>query len=487
MEPITAAIYARISDDKHKDEQEGLNVDEQINACTAFIHSRGWKLGTVYRDDSISATSGAVRPDFERMVRDAPPAVVVWKQSRLERGHNNDLDRFLMAGCEGYTVDGMRITMENASGEFVTKMMSLYGKFEQRNKAEFQKQANLRLAKLGRYRGSIRPFGQNMDGSWIYPEAHAVIQAAKGLVAGTATFWDVAKGWNAEGLLTPQTGKQGGKAWTSGTVRNYFTRPRLMGLQDYAGTLYPLKDWKPLLDAETFGQIQTLINSKRTGQRGVSKGRGDAHLLTGILKCECGRGMNVGYRGAKGSPKIYRCPTVKHQSVTAGPLEKAVSIHTLQLLSQQDEGKAEAEEATKRIAELLDEKRVAGMGHSEWIDEAVEAGLKPALIQKRELAHAARLSELDAQVMAHRQALGANLFVTTFSLTPGKAWGIQEELTGWNSVSTAQRRDVLVSLFEGITVARGEQGKRFSSDRIDYQHTPLGLRLWDKWAEANTV
>ena len=336
------------------------------------------------------------------------------------------------------------------------------------------------MAKAGVYRGSIRPFGQTLKGDLVQPEADAVRAAAADLVAGAATFFDIAKRWNTAGLLTPQTGRQGGREWTSGTVRNFYTRPRLVGRQEMRArsTTFGIgrRCWTPR-------RLPTSKNTDRLQadrEARVSKGRADAHLLTGIVRCECGRGMNIAYRGAKGSPRIYRCPTVNHQTVTALPLERAVAEHALDLMAQQDEGKAEAEEATRRIAHLLDDRRSAESVHDQWLSEAVEAALSPALISKRQTAHAARLSEIDFEVIQHRQSLGVSMFAVANTWRSG---GLHAELTGWESTPVPQRRDVLKSLFDAVLVARGSQGKRFKAERVSYSRTPLGDRLYDRWAE----
>lgn len=485
MTKTVAAIYARISQDRYKgDEQEGLNVAEQIEACRSFITSKGWTVGTIYRDDSISATSGAVRPGFEKMLRDVPDAVVYWKQSRLERGGGNDLERFLKLGCEGYGTDGTRVTMENASGELITKMFSNFYRFEQRVKAENQKQANFRIAKAGKYRGSIRPFGQKRSGEWVPAEAEAIREAAALIATGKQTFFKTAELWNAAGLLTPATGKQGGKHWTSGTVRNYFTRPRLIGLQDYKGTLYELKDWEPLLGRDTFDQIQTLIEGKRTGKRGVSVTRSDMHLLTGIAECvECGRGMNSGQRGGAGSTRLYRCPTVKHQTMVAAPLEDAVSLHALDLLMHHEDTQEQAEETSKALAALMSEKRVAVAAHDTWIEEAAEAGLRPAVIAKRENAHRERMSAMDDEILRLNQDMKVSIFQLADGPVDPKNL-TDRNLHGWRSVSMEQRRDLLKTLFASIMVKRAGQGKRFNAERITYAYTNLGQKLAEQWAES---
>ncbi len=463
----TAAIYARISRDKKQGtEDEGASVSSQIKACKEFITAKGWTLGEIYQDNSISATNGAERPDFERLLLDAPAVVVAYKQDRLSRDVLDTL-RIKGAGITGYMCDGGKLDFATSDAGMISIIRSAIDAAEGEKKSERQKLANQRIAETGKYRGSIRPFGQERDGSWVKAEAQAVVEAAEKLASGEWSFFKVSELWNLQGLKTPQTGKQGGKAWTSGTVRNYFTRPRLYGMQDYQGTLYVLKDWKPLLTKDQFDAIQLRIESKRTGKRDSTITRHDVRLLTNIIQCVvCDRGMNAGQRGGTGSPRTYRCPTTKHVTITAEPLEDAVSIRALDLLSQHNEVRAQQEGTARRLAEAQGEKLRISMEHDEWLSEAIEAGLRPSLIADKEAKHAEKISGLDAEL---------------FNLNQDKTVSIFEgfELSGWKAAPIELRRDLLASVFAEIKISRGGQGKRFSEDVIDYAYTPLGEKLRD--------
>lgn len=480
----TAAIYARLSQDKRQGtSEEGSSVASQVEACKRYIKMQGWTLGEIYTDNSISATSGAERPAFERMLKDAPSVVVAFKQDRLSRSIMDTL-RIKGAGITGHMCDGGRLDFSSADSEMLTVIRSAVDSAEGRKKAERQKLATLRDAKAGKYRGSIRPFGQERSGEWVPAEAEAVREAAKLIATGKQTFFRTAELWNAAGLLTPATGKQGGKHWTSGTVRNFFTRPRLIGKQDYEGTLYELTDWKPLLDENTFEQIQTLINGKRTGKRGVSFSRSDTKLLTGIAQCvECGRGMNSGQRGAAGSTRLYKCPTVKHQTVAAAQLEDAVSLHALDLLMQHEDSTEEAEETSKTLAALLSEKRVAEAAHNEWLKEAGKKKYPSAIIDARLEEHAEEMSAMDDEILRLNQDMKVSIFQLPDGPVDLKNMTARY-LHGWRSVSMEQRRDLLKTLFESVTVERAGQGKRFSTDRIRYTYTELGLKLAERWADS---
>lgn len=471
-------IYARISHDKKTGtDLEGLNVREQVNSCREWILSRGDEVGNVYTDDSISATSGVRRPAFEQMLVEEPRPVVYVKQSRLERDPG-DLDRFLLTTREGYGVDGTRATMESASAELMARMSSLFNRYEQQNKAEFQRAANLRLAKAGKYRGSIRPFGQTRTGEWVEGEAQAVRQAAEALIAGRATFHKVATVWNDWGLLTPKTGRQGGREWTAGTVVRFFKRPRLYGKQEYRGQLYKLRDWEALLSEEEFNAIQALIAERATGRRGESTSRRDTHLLTSILKCECGRGMNVGYRGRKGSGRIYRCPTTNHQSVTAVPVEEYVSLQALEYLIWHDYFESRKSDSNIQLAELNWQRAELVAAHNQWLLEAGQAGTSPMAIRAREDAHAEALAKLDGELFAIQQKAGLDIFPRPEHELSG------DYLAVWNTVSLDRRRYLLKSLFTAIYIKRGQQGRRFDTNRVSFETTPLAKSIVDEREEV---
>ncbi|WP_394938799.1 recombinase family protein [Psychromicrobium sp. YIM B11713] len=480
----TAAIYARLSQDKRLGtDEEGKTVEAQIAECKDFILSKGWTIGKIYAENDISATSGAPRPKFEQLLIDAPKIVVAYRGSRLSRDVMDTL-RLKTAKVTGYLTDGGLVDFSSADATMLTLIRSVIDAAEGEKKSEFQKLATLRDAKAGKYRGSIRPFGQDRKGNWIEPEASAVIEAAKKIASGEQSFYETAKIWNAAGLITPATGKQGGREWTSGTVNMFFQRPRLIGYQDYDGTRYPLKDWIPLLDEETFNQLQNLIASKRTGKRGVSTSRADTHLLTSIVRCgDCGRGMVVSYRGGKSNTKAYKCPTPKHQSTVAEPLENTVALHALNLLMHHDDLTAQSEEASQNLSALMDEKRVSQTAHDTWVREAAEAGLRPSVIAMRETEHSKRVAELDAEIFKINEDLRTSIF-PAFSVLDPEQSNIERNLAGWREVNLKSRRDLLKSLFQAVNVSRAGQGKRFSVDRVRYEYTELGKELACRWSKA---
>lgn len=468
----TAAVYARLSHDKRKGTaEEGSSVASQVDACKAFIAAKGWTLGKVYRDDSISATSGAVRPAFEELLSDAPPIVVAFKQDRLSRDVTDTL-RIKAAGVTGYMCDGGKLDFSTADSGMLTMFRTVIDAAEGQKKSERQKLATIRDAKAGKYRGSIRPFGQTLKGEWVEGEAEAVQKAAHALVEGAATFYKVALEWNAQELLTPQSGRE----WTAGTVRNFFSRPRLKGYQAYEGTLYRLKDWEPLLTEEQFEHIQAMIDSKKTGRAGVQGSRHRPHLLTGIATCGiCGRGMNVGYRGGSGSPRFYRCPTPKHVTRTADKLDRlVVDSFLVPLFSPNAEAVVNPQGTREELTALRKQRLDTEREHNEWLTEAVEASLKPSLLAAKEAKHLETMTALDERLaLLDRDNLfsglswfpqGGEVDIRGFEQT---AW------EAWDKVPLERQRGIVQSMYSSIVVNPGKQGQRFNSELIDLAKSEL--------------
>lgn len=473
METKTAAIYARISQDKRKGtKDEGASVESQIAACKDWIERKGWTVGKVYRD-TLSATKGGVRAGFEEMLKDAPKVVVYFKQDRLERDPK-DLDRFILAGCEGYAIDGTRVTVDNASAELVSGLFSLLNRFEGKQKAERQKLRNKSDAEAGKWHYSRPIFGNDrVTGKIIPAEAEAIRHAAKLIAAEESTFFQTAKEWNALGFRTPESKGAGGRLWEPGTVRNFFTSPRLIGKRVYEGKTYVMSGWEPVLDEETFDTIQELINANKTGRRGVQGSRNMPHLLTGIATCDvCGKGLNAGYRGGKTNARSYRCTTPGHVSRVAEPFEKWVVEKFLYLLMHDGAEQVVSPDTHGSATKLRLERVKAVKAHGEWLDEAVEADLSPAIIAKKEKAHAAKLEELDAKLLeVMRETSFAGLLPELASDGPEAMW------KRWESVSMEKKRAVVQSLFSEIVVKKAPQGKRFKPEYVRLKATDLMLEL----------
>ncbi|QRQ79817.1 recombinase family protein [Glutamicibacter protophormiae] len=472
---MRASIYARLSQDKRKGtSEEGSSVKAQVEACTAFIEAKGWTLDKTYVDNDISATSGALRPQFEQMLTDSPANVVAFKSDRLSRDVMDTL-RLKASGITGWLCDGGKLDFSSSDSTMLTLFRSVIDSTEQTKKSERQKLATQRDAKAGKYRGSIRPFGQERTGAWVEPEASAVREATEKLISGEWTFFKVATEWNARGLKTPQTGKQGGREWTSGTVSQYFKRPRLKGYQEYDGTLYKLADWKPLLSEEEFEHIQLIRESRKTGERGKQGYRHQPHLLSGWIECGiCGRKLNTAYRGKPKNTRAYSCPTPGHVTRAAEPIEKMLVSRVLVPLFSPSSQEVLSPHGATEAAELRRQQMTLMQEHREWLNEAIEAGLRPTLLAQREAKHEkelAALKESIAELEADSVFAGISWIEHARDIMEFEpiAW------ENWNSLSTERQRLLIQALYKNVQVMPQGigTGRTFQPKNIKVEISPL--------------
>ncbi|MDO5876486.1 hypothetical protein FV140_14570 [Paenarthrobacter ureafaciens] len=472
----TAAIYARLSNDKRQGtKDEGATVAEQIKACEAFIAAKGWTLGEVYKDNNISATDGSVRPDFERMLKDAPPIVVAFRSSRLSRDVMDTL-RLKAAGITGYMEDGGMLDFSSGDATMLTLLRSVIDSAEGQKKSEFQKFRNKADAKEGRWHYARPVFGNDrVTGKLIPSEAKAIREAAALIAAEETTFFKTAKLWNELGFRTPKSGNAGGRLWEPGTVRNFFTAPRLIGKRVYDGETYDMTQngWEPVLDEDTFNTIQELITANKTGKRGKQGSRNMPHLLTGIATCEvCGKGMNVGYRGGAGSAKAYRCTTPGHVSRVAEPFEKWIVEKFLYLLMHEGAEQVVSPDTHGSATKLRLERVKEVREYTEWRKKASKSRLDPEFLELAQDEHKAKLADIDAQLLeVLRETSFSGLLPDIATEGPEAMW------TRWESVPMEKKRAVIKSLFSEVVVKKAPQGRRFRPEYIKLVPTDLMLQL----------
>ena len=470
----TAAIYTRISQDQTG---QAVGVANQLEACRAFIKAKGWTEGKLYSDNDISATTGKLRPAFEELLKDAPPVVVAWEQSRLSRGTMDTL-RIKAAGITGYITDGGKLDFSSADAEFMTMIRTHIDEAEGRKKAERQKLRNLGDAKAGKVFLRKRPFGNNLDGSLNEPEAKAVLESAKKLVTEEMSFNDVAKDWNSKGLFTPKSKNSGGKPWHSAGVKRFYDNERLIAKRTYEGITYDLKDWTPLLDEELFQQVKTKIESEATGQRGIRKEAHRNHLLTGIAVCGeegCNGKLSIAYSGKNGVRR-YKCLVSGHPAKVADKFENYVLLQMFPLLAAKNaDAVLNPDSPEGNLAALRTQKARMELEHAEWLEEALEASLKPSVIAAKEAKHEAAVKALGERIAELNRE---NLFGELLEDMP---WDLEKVVPylyeRWATVPLARQREIIKAMFTRVAILRGDHGKRFQADKVILEPSELALAL----------
>lgn len=301
-------LYARLSVNR---DGTSHSVGNQLEAARKYAAERGWTVVDEYSDDSFSATSGVVRPDFERLLsRPVHRPVVAFNDDRMVRSPK-DLERVLDTGMTVYYLHAGHVDLSTPGGRAVARTLVAWAYHEIEVRTERQRLANDARAAEGEPYWRVAPLGHTLTGQEVHSEADVIRQAASDLLAGTESLRSIARRWNAEGVRT----SKGGTMWRGTSVREVLTAPRMVGTLVYKGQTMPKSTIEPLLEADTWHALRTLLepSERRSGPK--SGGR-TANLLTGIAECGiCMDGSTVtaaSYRHRGQRHEVYRCQSVSH-------------------------------------------------------------------------------------------------------------------------------------------------------------------------------
>jgi site-specific DNA recombinase len=286
---MRATIYSRLSRDRADQE----STARQEAACRDFAASRGWTVEASLTDIDRSAfRQGVRREGFEQLITTAEnrgtDVILFWKLDRLVRGHA-DFER-LWSACEanGVQLAAVMDPVDTTSeiGMMIVRMLVSFARMESVSTGMRVQAAKLASAQRGLPPSTgRRPFGLSADWSQIIPdEAEAIRWAAQAIMHGSSSY-EIAQRWNADGLISPSD-----KPWRAATVIQCLTAPRLAARRTYRGEVVAEGQWPPILDDDTFDRLQAVLSDPKRRKGGGGPAR---HMLTGLIRCHCGRPMQM--------------------------------------------------------------------------------------------------------------------------------------------------------------------------------------------------
>lgn len=308
-------MYARLSLDKKGDQ---LGVERQEAECREYAAARGWTVSKVYVDNDLSASGDVYRPAFEEMLTDRPEHIVVWHNDRLTRKSAKVLERILETGCMVHALKAGEFALDTPTGRALARTVTAWAQNEVELKAERQRAEMFQRAQRGLPNWIRRPFGFNTDLSLREDEAAAIREAYTDTLRGVSRH-EIARRWNAAGLLTPGVRSSDKKReadptvpewrtepsrWIATNVRMVLRSPRNAGLREYRGKIIGPAAWEPIVDRETWDGVQALLDRSKSVRQG--RGREVVSLLSGIARCP--KGHPIVGAGMNGQSELtYRC------------------------------------------------------------------------------------------------------------------------------------------------------------------------------------
>lgn len=281
---MATALYCRISRD---DLGEGLGVDRQEQDCRALAARRGWSQLETYVDNDVSAFSGCVRPEYQRLLSAIESghvtAVVAWAPERLHRSPRELEDFLELIERTQTTVETVKAgtwDVSTSHGRLVARMLGAVSRAESERTGERVSRAHQQAKTRGLWRGPI-PFGLRTGEAPGMPVVHereaAVVRDVYERVLRGDALTRIAADLNAAGLKPRR-----GKVWThTGTLR-LISSPALGGLIEVDGELHKAA-FEGVVAAETWRDARAALCRRPRGE--ARRPREKLTLLGGIMTC----------------------------------------------------------------------------------------------------------------------------------------------------------------------------------------------------------
>jgi DNA invertase Pin-like site-specific DNA recombinase len=361
--PEPWAIYCRISRAR---DGSTLGVDRQEPPTRQLIERLGGHVAGVYVDNDISAFSGRVRPDFERMLTDLREGRIVgvaaWQADRLVRRVREAiplLDTVQAVGGKLATVTG-EYDLSSAAGRWNFRNLANMAEFESDLRGERLRLKHDQLAEAGAWHGGKVPFGYRLvhvdRQSRIEPDpiTGPLVQEAVSRILAGESVGTIIAGWNAQGITAPEGGR-----WHATPLRKIVLNPVIAALRVHRDQVIGEAAWEPLITRAQHEQLKALFGDKAKRRR---HGRGRTYLLSGGL-CRCGScGVELYSARRNGGIAVYACRTdaggCGGVQIRADDLERLITDAVVDALSGPALTRLLAEredETTDRLAQLLHE------------------------------------------------------------------------------------------------------------------------------------
>lgn len=329
-DPHLAGIYCRLS---YAPDGSIEKVERQEADCRNLAARLGWPVTDqhVYVDNSKSAWQrDRKRPAWDAMLqaidRGDIDALIVYHGDRLIR-QPYDLEKLIgiadMKGVRIASPSGTR-NLDSPDDRFVLRIEAAQACRESDNiSRRVRRKIKARAEEGLGQNGGRRPFGYGLpvpgktrlridpdtgeqlevpfiDRSQIVPTEAAILrEAANRLLAGQSIN-GVCR-WMNQRCTTTEGGQ-----WNSKNLKMLLTSPRVTGLVEHEGVLYPA-DWPAIIEREVWVDLAALFD--HSSELHPYQGRRREYLLSGIAECPSGHRMRqkpTGGRNRKDS-RIYYC------------------------------------------------------------------------------------------------------------------------------------------------------------------------------------
>ncbi|MDD4858650.1 MAG: recombinase family protein [Dehalococcoidales bacterium] len=454
---MKAAIYARVSTEE---QAQNFSIGNQVERLRKYCSDKEYPIVEEYVDAGYSGTT-LKRPALTKMMDDARAklfdAILVYKLDRLFRSNRhmyNTIAEFEDLGIQFASVTESFDTT-TAMGKAYLGMASTFAEWERNTFMERSRDGMRKAIQSGQYSGGIIPYGYqlNPDTKKLEineEEAKIVRQLYYWVNEKGMTCYSIAPQLNALGIPTRYSkdgrgirGKATARLWRPARVYNMLRNSTYKGEWVYGKRSKkrlnsPVITTCPsIVDSDTFNKARNNLKDHCLWADRNSK---RLYLLRGLVKCEiCGHSYSgyCSHSTRNGELQYYRCnrngnrgnllseacdsPSVpaklledwvweKITNFVKNPETVRMAIETRLELTNDDDYRAQIDDAEKRLEELIEsEKRLLRLyadPKGQFSKEALDSELEE-IVHSREIIkkHISALTDAQANEKAYRKRL----------------------------------------------------------------------------------
>jgi DNA invertase Pin-like site-specific DNA recombinase len=456
-----AAIYARISEDRHG---TGQKVEDQEGDCHRLAERLGLELvrgighpkpNGVFTDNDLTAHKASRRYRERPAYRDLltairagqVEAVLATETERLHRDSRELLD--YIDACQPhdvptYTVRAGQLDLSTSSGRMVAKILVAKAEHEIEVMKDRMRAARVHKVGRGEWVGGRRPFGFEVDGVTVDQiEAGHLRWAAAQVLAGVSLNATAAE-LNRRGSTTST-----GRPWTPTELRRVLVRPRNAGLIVHLGQVVGRAEWPAVVDEDTWRGVCAVIGDPARRTNATTARR---WLMSGLARCEvCGSTVKAtspgSSRGRKTKPG-YTCRTGKHVVRDAAKVDEFIEAVIVERLSRPD------------AADLLAPDRSGDTAQLHLRDAALDARLRQlGRDYAAGLIEATTVQAATEEIRRQREEITAQLAsMTRGSVLAGVA-DAADPARAWAGLDLSRKRAIIDVLID-VVILPARRGRR---------------------------
>jgi site-specific DNA recombinase len=457
------AGYVRVSRVAGRAGDSFQSPDAQEDAIRAYCLARQHDLLEVVHE--LDQSGGTMkRPKLQRLVQEIAAGgldgIVVARLDRFARtvvGGVQTLEEIHAAGGFVQTVDGGidTSTSGGAMGELQLNLLLTLAQWERAIRAEGFAASKQRAVARGVHISGTVPVGylRPHRGARLErdPAKAPAVRAAYELRAGGASYGDVAR------LLDEQLpgGPSGDGVWNRNTVTRLLTNRVYLG-EARQGRFQQADAHLPIVSQQTFDVVQALARQ----QEAPTAGNGARSLLAGLCRCgACGYALDR--NTVNGRYLVYRCRGRSASGACPAPTSAMADA-----LDELVEDAVLARLADRRVEQVATDETVEEL---HWRLAAARAKRlpfeDPDYVQALGVAAASRaLARVDEEIAAVEAELAANIDAMTARPLDRNVAEI------WPTLTVDERRQVIGSMVETVTVSRASRGVPLADRARIYWH-----------------